>query len=70
MKLTRRVPKKDGSQFVCCWVYDGKIWSDVFRVIDGIHWRYDSEDDEFKLEQYTLPWKDGLITNLHFVLLK
>lgn len=70
MKLIKRLPKEEGSQFVCCWKYDGQVWSDTFRVVNGEYFTYSVNDDDFKHSIYVLPWKNEVLEILHFVVLK
>lgn len=34
-------------QFIRVWEYDGKLWSDVVRIVDGQATVYNDESDDF-----------------------
>jgi hypothetical protein len=49
MSYVKHTQMPQTGQFVLIWSYDGKIWSDVCKWIDGVLYRYDKSsecDDE------------------------
>ena len=50
MKILDEMPL-DG-QFVMLWTYEGLLWSDIFRYVNGVLMKYFDEIDDFEKVNY------------------